>query len=368
MCSLGARFTLSYSSSFAEQVYAVIPTLNEEHYIEDCLRSLMIGDEALNKVQFVVVDGGSDDRTIEIVESLKNEFSNLSVMHNPQKLQSAALNLAAKKAPSEARIMVRCDAHSIYPTDFVLKTAAKLEEVDAVSVVVPMDAVGHEGFQQANAWIVDKPFGSGGSAHRGGDNSGYVDHGHHAAFNLRVYREIGGYDENFSHNEDAEYDFRVVEAGYKIYMDADSRIQYMPRPSFLGVWKQYFKYGRGRAMNLKKHGTFPKLRQLVPVLNLGLIIGSVLFYGWLSATGLLAEMPYLAVLCMAPLGYVAALLLIGMVGVFRLGKLSGLYAGLALGAMHNSWALGFLKGFFMVPVDDEVETCVASLDSELIQS
>ena len=36
--------------------------------------------------------------------------------------------------------------------------------------------------------------------------SGYVDHGHHAAFRAASFKAIGGYDETFSHNEDAEFD------------------------------------------------------------------------------------------------------------------------------------------------------------------
>ena len=341
---------MSFSTELAKEVYAVIPTLNEENYIEECLASLMEGDAALSEVQFVVVDGGSDDRTVEIVESLKAKYSNLSLLNNPKRLQSAALNLAAENAPTGCSILVRCDAHSIYPVNFVLKVASKLKEIGSASVVVPMDAVGKTGFQEANAWVVDKPFGSGGSAHRGGQGSGYVDHGHHAAFDLAVYRELGGYDENFSHNEDAEYDYRVVQAGYKVYMDAESRIQYMPRPNFIGVWKQYFKYGRGRAMNMKKHGSKPKLRQAIPIINLILMVGAGLLFGIFQASGLLKVMPFLAVLIMAPFAYLTALLVVGFLGMKSLKKASGFNAALALAAMHNSWALGFIKGYFFVPV------------------
>ncbi len=337
----------------AKQTYAVIPTLNEELYIETCLRSLMNGDAALTHVQFVVVDGGSEDRTVQIVERLMREYANLSVVHNPKKLQSAALNLAAKQAPDVSKIMVRCDAHSIYPQDFVLTVASKLSEIDAASVVVPMDAVGTNGFQAANAWVVDLPLGSGGSSHRGGTKSGYVDHGHHAAFDLEVFRSLGGYDENFSHNEDAEYDHRVNAAGHKVYMYSEGRIEYMPRPTFRGVWKQYFKYGRGRAMNMKKHGTAPKLRQAIPIINLGIITASLVAWGVLIATKTLFAFPLLTLLTALPIVYLGALLLVGIVGAVKLKNLSGLHAGLALGAMHNAWALGFLKGYFFVPVKQD---------------
>ena len=97
-------------------ILAVIPALNEARHIETCIRSLMAGAPELRRVPLTVADGGSTDNTVNIVEGLKAEFPNLRVLHNPKKLQAAALNLAAAEhAGAEARILVRCDAHSIYP-------------------------------------------------------------------------------------------------------------------------------------------------------------------------------------------------------------------------------------------------------------
>lgn len=127
----------------AQTVLAVIPTLNEERHIEACIRSLMDGDERLKHVPLTVADGGSTDQTVAIVESLKGEFPNLRVLHNPKRLQSAALNLAANQHSSEeTQFLIRCDAHSIYPKNFIIDVADALETTHAASVVVPMDAVG----------------------------------------------------------------------------------------------------------------------------------------------------------------------------------------------------------------------------------
>ena len=122
-----------------------------------------------------------------------------------------------------------------------------LARTGADSVVVPMDAVGVGCFQRAVAWVVDTPLGSGGSAHRGGKRSGFVDHGHHAAFKAARFRELGGYDEAFSHNEDAEFDRRLADAGGRIWLDADIRIGYFPRATPGALWRQYWNYGRARA-------------------------------------------------------------------------------------------------------------------------
>ena len=313
-------------------ILAVIPALNEERHIETCIRSLMVGDARLKKVPLVVADGGSTDATVRIVEGLKAEFPNLRLIHNPKRLQAAAMNLAAtSEATPETRCLVRCDAHSIYPEGFILSVAESLAATGAASVVIPMDAVGETCFERANAWIVDTPLGSGGAAHRGGTTSGYVDHGHHAGFDIAMYRQIGGYDETFSHNEDAEYDERLSQSGGKIYLDAGIRIRYIPRGSVPRLARQYFNYGKGRAQNVRKHGQRLKIRQALPILAL------------LASAGGILVAPFFAPALILPAGYLITLALASITVAVSKRSVCGLLAGLASGTMHMSWAAGFLK-------------------------
>ena len=315
-----------------ESILAVIPAFNEERHIETCIRSLMAGDTRLREVPLVIADGGSTDATIAMVEALKPEFPNLRVIHNPKRLQAAGINLAVEAASQNGtRYLVRCDAHSIYPAGFILSVAQSLQDTGASSVVVPMDAVGDTCFERANAWIVDTPLGSGGSAHRGGTKSGYVDHGHHAGFDLAMYRQLGGYDETFSHNEDAEYDERVTQAGGKIYLDAGIRIRYIPRGSVYRLARQYFNYGKGRARNVRKHRQRLKVRQALPVLAL------------LASTGGLIASPVFWPALVLPVGYLGVLGLASLAITVRKRSACGLLSGLASGTMHMSWAAGFLK-------------------------
>lgn len=328
---MDAGQNISPDAASADTVLVAIPTLNEEAHIETCIRSLLTGDDRLADIQVVVADGGSSDRTVEIVETLSAEFPNLSVVDNPKRLQSAAINKVAASADRAIKYLIRCDAHSIYPPGFVTKVADAMVRTQAASVVVCMDAVGTSCFQKANAWIVDTPLGSGGSAHRGGTASGYYDHGHHAGFNIDYFRRIDGYDENFSHNEDAEYDHRLALAGGKIWLDADIRLSYFPRPTVRSLAKQYYAYGRGRARNLIKHKAKPKLRQLAPVVNLlGLIaagIGAFVF----------------PIFAAYPAFYLMALLAASVFTAVKHSSVCGLLAGLASGTMHIAWAAGFLR-------------------------
>ncbi len=312
-------------------VLVVIPVLNEAAHIEACVRSLMTGDQRLREAGFVVADGGSTDRTREIVEGLRAEFPNLRVMNNPKKLQSAAVNLAARDAGAGRRILVRCDAHAIYPVNYVMSVADSLGARGVASVVVPMDAAGKTCFQKANAWIVDTPLGSGGSAHRGGRKSMFVDHGHHAGFELQAFLQVGGYDETFSHNEDAEFDTRLRKADGKIFLDADIRLVYLPRATIGSLARQYFNYGKGRARTLMKHGERPKLRQLIPPATLVACV-----------TGLVVA-PFIPLGLILPGGYLAALALASLAVAVKHKSLCGLMAGAASATMHMSWSAGFFR-------------------------
>jgi len=323
--------TSEYADLQPDSILAVIPTLNEARHIEACIRSLMTGSEMLREIPLVVADGGSTDDTLQIVERLQGEFKNLSVIENPDRLQSAAINLAAEIAATEAsNWLVRCDAHAVYPENYILDITRSLIETRADSVVVPMDAIGKTWFEKANAWIVDTPLGSGRGAHRGGATSRYVDHGHHAGFGLAEFIRIGGYDETFSHNEDAEYDVRLADHGGRIFLDAEIRVQYIPKGGVRALAKQYFQHGKGRARTAAKHDTPLKIRQMLPVLALLANLVGLVAALWVNAA-LLIPAVYLTVLFFASI-YVIA----------KRRALCGALSGIALGVMHMSWAAGFL--------------------------
>lgn len=325
-----------------DHVIVVIPTLNEANHIDACLGSLLGGttDAAegptlAGAFRVVVADGGSTDATRQRVAIWQHRIPDLHLIDNPERLQSAGINrTVADLATPNHTILVRCDAHSVYPQGFVGAVAHSLAASGAASVVVPMDAMGMTPFSRAAAWVVDTPLGSGGAAHRGGRRSRHVDHGHHAGMDIGWFRRIGGYDATFSHNEDAEYDHRLGLAGGKVWLDAGIRLGYVMRPTPGALARQYWNYGRGRARTILKHALRPRLRQMIPVANLLGIIVSLLVA------------PALPVLLLWPLAYVAALAGVSVICAWRLGGAEGLWAGPALLVMHNFWAAGLLVQLF----------------------
>ncbi len=317
------------------EALVVIPTLNEERHIEACLRSLIDASVLRAGTRVVVADGGSSDATLQIVDRLTGEFPNITVFQNPDRLQTAAVNGAAEAyAQDHHKYLVRCDAHANYPPHYIRDIVAQFHARDVACVATVMDAEGDTCFARAAAWSVDTPLGSGGSGHRGGTASGYVDHGHHAGLRLDWFRRIGGYDKSFAVNEDAEYDHRIGLAGGRIWLASDIRLVYKMRPSLRALWRQYYRYGKGRAATVRKHKMRPRLRQLAPVVNLALLC--------LSA----ALMPVSPVFAFWPVLYFGVLSGASIVALSGALGLCGLWAGPALAIMHLSWALGFVAGFY----------------------
>jgi len=320
----------------ARSVLVVIPTLNEVRTIEGVVRSLRADPPVGTTVSIVVADGGSTDGTVELVQRMAAADPALRFLANPRRIQSAAVNLAVQCHGAEADVLVRCDAHAHYPAGFVRRLLDTLARTQAEAVVVPMDSSGTGCFQKAVAWVSNTWAGTGGSAHRGGHRSGFVDHGHHAAFQMAAFRRAGGYDESFTHNEDAELDCRQRSLGSKVYLDAEIRLGYEPRATVAGLARQYFAYGRGRSRTVRRHPHSMRARQLALPVHLVVSVVALALAAWWP------------LLLLWPLSYLAVLALTSVSIAARERSLCGLLAGAAAAVMHVSWALGFLSGLAFV--------------------
>jgi succinoglycan biosynthesis protein ExoA len=319
-------------SSAQSDVLVVIPCLNEESHI-DRVVSAVLCDPAAGRLLLVVADGGSTDRTCAIVRALAERHQQLQLVHNPLRIQSAAVNRAARQFGSGRRWLVRMDAHADYPQGFVSQLLAEAERTGAASVVVAMKAQGLTCFQRAVAIAQNSILGAGGSPHRRRGTAGYVDHGHHALFDLARFLDAGGYDESQSHNEDAEFDVRLARSGGRIWLTRATEIIYLPRMCAHDLWLQYRNYGRGRAQTILRHRLKPKLRQLAPAAVL-----PALFAACFAPVSPLAAVPALL--------WLAVCVSAGTALGIRARARCAFAASIAAPIMHLGWSVGFWSLLF----------------------
>lgn len=313
-------------------ILIVIPCLNEEEMLPGLLAWLRRehGDALV-----VVADGGSRDASCSIVEAEMQIWPSLRLVENPQHYQGAGVNLAARAFGGGRKWLIRIDAHAEYPVDYVRILIAAALQHGTESVVVPMVTTGSGCFQLAAAAGQNSVLGTGGSPHRHIGKGSFVDHGHHALMRLDAFLAVGGYDPTFSHNEDAELDFRLRANGCRIWLEPSAVVCYHPRSSAKALWLQYFRFGKGRARTTQKHRLWPKLRQLLP-----LLIPPIVILALLSIAGAL-YWRWLLLLAAPAFGWAVICQGAGFAFALRDRSLCTLAAGSAIMIMHAAWSLGF---------------------------
>lgn len=312
----------------------IIPCLNEATHIEALVNYLQ-QEAASTPMEIVIADGGSTDGTIEIIKRLAETHPNVHYLHNPKRIQSAAINLAVVTYGDKHDYLLRIDAHAHYPQGFCQSLKAEALATNAESVVVSMNTIGREGFQAAAATAQNSKLGNGGASHRLQASDGrFVDHGHHALMRIDAFKAVEGYDESFSHNEDAELDTRLRKAGFRIWLTGRTSMDYFPRSTASALFRQYRGYGRGRIRNLLKHRDRPKLRQMLPVA----VVPAIL---------LLTVSPFYAIAALPFFLWAIICLTYGSLLDYRTHAqpIIGL-SGVAAMVMHTGWSLGFWQGLF----------------------
>lgn len=251
------------------------------------------------------------------------------VVANPTGRTPAGLNLAAKESRGE--ILVRIDAHSVVPPDYVSKLVDALERTRAENVGGMQVPTGQNFLERGIAAAMASPFGAGDARYRIGGPAGPTDTVYLGAFRRSVFEQLGGYDERFTRHQDYELNQRIRAQGGTVWFEPELRVEYRPRSSLSALARQYFDYGRWKRAFARSHPGSMRPRQWAPpllVIGLGAsLIGSI-WWSWLLVV---------------PAAYLFALIGVGATTLPSAG-ISAMVMPLALAVMHLSWGIGFLTG------------------------
>lgn len=283
------------------KVAVVIPTLNEEKFIARCLDSVIAQSYPFNDMDVMVVDGGSKDRTKDIVEEYKRKYQNIRFLNNPGRIQSIAFNIGVHS--SDAPYIVRLDAHATYNHRYIEKCIEKFSANAEVLGCAP-EFVGNVGgvwnirpqhsglIAESSAILNQSRFGIGGAAFRVGAPAGFVDTVPFGCFPRKVLEKVGGMREDLPRGEDNEFNSRIRKAGYKIYLDPKIVCSYFSRDTLRTNMKQMYANGEsiGHLFYVDKDSV--GIRHLIPLLFVGSILcGVALAFVWLPFFyALLAEL------------------------------------------------------------------------------
>lgn len=306
----------------------VIPVLNEESFIENLLYGLLLEEELISEIW--VCDGGSVDRTKELVLNISENQSKVKYVFNQNKYVSHAFNLVYPSAKGE--FIALLGAHAIYPSKFLSNGLSYLQSGEADVVGGPLLQKGKGAIGEAIALAMSSKFGVGDTEFRTSDKKQYVDSVAFAIYRKDILEQTGLFDTVLIRNQDDEFHYRIKSFGYRILMVPEMRCTYFVRESHKDLFIQYYQYGLFKPLVLYKLRSALRIRHLIPAFFILYLISLPL--AMFTLFWILPVLLYLILNCWISMNS-------------KTGIAVRLWMMLTFPILHIAYGLGFLKGLFI---------------------
>ncbi len=254
--------------------------LNEEEYILDCLVSVKNFKNSYHSILTIyVVDGGSSDKTTEIVNEFVSDNKNFVLLHNEKRTQPAAMNLVINEFKGD--FLMRLDAHCLYPEDYLdkcIETSLRTNAENSGGVLITLPGGNNLGAKNVQA-LTSHWFGVGNSGFRIGVEEGEVDTVPFGFFSKTAINRNKFFDEELIRGQDYEYNRRIINNGGKIWLNPNIRAKYYNQKYFFSFIKKLMLLdGPYNAYMWSKYPYTLSFRHLItPLFFLGNVAGIILF-------------------------------------------------------------------------------------------
>lgn len=109
----------------------ILPIYNVEKYLKECLESIL--NQSYKNYELIIVDDGSIDRSMAIVNEYRNKFKDIKILTQKNKGVSEARNLALENAEGEYILFV--DSDDFLKCDMIEKLISTTMETDSDIVI-----------------------------------------------------------------------------------------------------------------------------------------------------------------------------------------------------------------------------------------
>lgn len=266
-------------------VATVIPILNEQDNIADCLGS--IANQTLSKDQHIIVvlDGGSTDKSVQIIEHFIEQNSDgpeIILAKNDGKYVAEARNLAMELVPNSVKYFLEIIGHCTVSETHIATLLDEMERLESINKQ-PIGALGSKvttrmgQLELVESWVegaLSSPLGSGSGQF---DNFTGTVKTSVPAFCLHSREAIelvGGWNTDFITSQDSDLSMRMIDAGFLLFKTDLVQVGMTKRKSLDSWAKMGFRYGFWRTKTVLRHPKRLRLREFFPWF--GVILTSIL--------------------------------------------------------------------------------------------
>jgi glycosyltransferase involved in cell wall biosynthesis len=224
---------------------------NNERTIRGAVTSILKQSYGMEKMQLIIVDGCSTDKTLSIVESAISEIDmSVKILSDKGKGLGAARQMVVDNSKGDYLVFVDGDVE--LQKDFVQKQVDLMEENPKVALAVGKYML-KEGNLLSTVWNLSCHV----APQLGTDGT---------IFRLKALRQVGGFDENIrGASEDTDVIFRICQNDWSFSENEKAGFYHNSRQSFKELWKEQAWIGFGSHYLNQKHGCLnPLWRRLPP--------------------------------------------------------------------------------------------------------
>lgn len=243
-------------------VSIVIPVYNRSHDLRCCLESLNALDYPPSKLEVIVVDDASTDKSTSVAK----EFNAKVIVQKYNQGQSAARNRGVKEACGE--IVAFIDSDCIADPHWLKELVPYFQDqryalvggyVDSYYQNSMLDR--YESVKSALNMGKEKVVGA-------GNNAVFYVPTCNVLIRKDLYLKIGGLDENMRVGEDVDLCWRLMKSGNRLIYLPKGKVEHKHRNQFLSCFKRRFDYGTSEPILYAK---YPETRKRFPWQTLGLV-------------------------------------------------------------------------------------------------
>lgn len=249
-------------------VSLVLPVKDEALYLARTLDAVSAQAYPPERIEILVVDGGSTDGTLDLLNARATKDPRIRVLGGPGVTTPLAMNVGAEAATGS--LIAKIDGHGFINAAFISEAVQTLLDHPGVGcvggLIVP---IANGDVERSIAYARFSMLGVGGGIYTASDHLQEADTVQCGVYRREALLEAGGFDPLLVFGEDEEANYRIRRAGWKILLQPRMRFSYQVRHTHSRLFRQYFHYGRARIAVIRKHPHFFRPKHAVPTVVVG---------------------------------------------------------------------------------------------------